>query len=104
KLQRRYAAPCIQKVSGARQLHLRRTRRMIRHNDVDGAILERVPKCFSVTAFAYRWTALELRSSLGNILRRKVQIVRAGLRSYLDAVCLRLNKVGQGICGRVMDD
>ena len=50
---------------------------MIRHNEVDRAVAQRLPKLFAIFPLANWRTAFELSGAVRNVLRGEMQIVRA---------------------------
>src|SRR6185369_2638639 len=75
QLQRRDTTPRLHEVATLAQLHLSRTRRMVRDDEIDRPISQPIPKLFAIGTLPNRWTTLKLRGTRRNLLRGKVQIV-----------------------------
>ncbi len=104
KLQRRDSAPGIHAIAFIGQLHIRRTRRMVRNDEIDRAVAESVPELFAVFTFTNRRATLEFSRSIRNFFRGKVKIMRAGLGRDRQPEALRLAQHWQSVRRRMMHD
>jgi hypothetical protein len=76
---------------------------MIRGDQVNDSPLEPLPKFFAILASADWRCAFEESLSIGDYVRRKVQIVRASFDGYRQSIGFRFAQHIQGLARREMN-
>src|SRR5438045_2789065 len=97
KLQRRNTAPGLHEISLLAQLHFRRTRRMVRNDEIDGAVAQGLPKPLAILTLANRRTTFEFSCAAGNVFSCKMKIVRTSLDRYWQAKFLCRSQGRKGV-------
>ena len=77
---------------------------MIRGDEVDRSVAERLPQLFAIFSTANWWSALEERGSLRNRLGGEMQIVRASFDCHGQTLGAHGAKFGKSSGGGEMDD
>ena len=62
---------------------------MVRDDEIDDALSERLPEPFAVFAFTNRWSTLETRIAVRDVFRSEEEIVRAGLDRHRQPILTR---------------